>query len=74
MLRSRTSDIFLSLMPATFFPSSRYSPEVGLSRQPMMFINVVFPEPEGPIMATYSPSSTERVTSLSTGTSSFPWR
>ena len=73
MLFSRTSESLESLFWAMSSPSSRYSPEVGLSRQPMMFIKVVFPEPEGPIMATYSPSSTEREISLSTGTSSLPW-
>jgi hypothetical protein len=30
-------------------------PEVGLSRHPIMFINVDLPEPDGPMMAIKSP-------------------
>ena len=73
MLCRRTSESLLSLLWEISLPSRMYSPEVGLSRQPMIFIRVVLPEPEGPIMATYSPSSTEREMSLSTGTSILPW-
>mgnify|MGYP000039634143 CR=1 FL=1 len=40
--------------------------------QPIIFINVVFPEPEGPMIATYSPSSMEKSTSFNTGTVIFP--
>src|SRR6202007_1211598 len=36
-------------------PASQYFPEVGESRQPIRFISVDLPEPEGPMMATYSP-------------------
>ena len=43
-------------------PSSSTSPLVGLSIQPMMFIMVDLPEPEGPMMATHSPLSTCRLT------------
>lgn len=39
-----------------FTPSSRYSPLVGLSSSPIVFISVDFPLPEGPMMATNSPS------------------
>jgi hypothetical protein len=35
--------------------SSQYEPEVGRSRQPITFMNVDFPEPDGPITATISP-------------------
>jgi len=35
----------------TRVPSRRYSPEVGVSRQPRRFISVDFPEPEGPMIA-----------------------
>ena len=38
--------------PATFSPDSTYSPEVGVSRQPMMFMSVDLPDPEGPTTAT----------------------
>ena len=36
-------------------PLSQYSPPVGLSRQPIRFISVDLPEPDGPMIATYSP-------------------
>ncbi len=36
-------------------PLSQYSPWVGVSRQPMRFIIVDLPDPEGPMMATNSP-------------------
>lgn len=39
---------------ATLGPLRKYSPDVGVSRQPMMFMSVDFPDPEGPINATYS--------------------
>ena len=39
----------------TSCPSSRYAPEVGTSRQPMMFIQVDFPLPDCPTIATNSP-------------------
>ncbi|MOA20302.1 hypothetical protein D3C78_1407390 [compost metagenome] len=44
------------------------SPSVGLSRQPMMFINVDFPEPDAPTIATISPGWMERETFFSTAT------
>ena len=46
----------------TSWPSSQYWPEVGLSRSPRMFSSVDLPHPEGPIIATNSPSSTLNVT------------
>src|SRR6267378_7047363 len=36
-------------------PANQYLPELGESRQPIRFISVDFPEPDGPMMATYSP-------------------
>ena len=45
--------------------SKRYTPLSGRSRRPMILSNVDFPEPEGPIMAIYSPGATVRLTSLS---------
>ena len=36
-------------------PSRKYFPAVKLSRAPIMFIKVDFPDPDGPMMATYSP-------------------
>ena len=41
---------------------SHTSPLVGLSSAASMFSSVVFPEPLSPMMATYSPSSTEKET------------
>ena len=41
-------------------PSRKYWPDVGLSRQPRMFMVVDLPDPDGPIMATNSPFSTTR--------------
>jgi hypothetical protein len=55
----------------TSAPSSTYVPLVGRSRQPMMFISVDLPEPDGPMMAMNSPSSTtiEMPSSARTSTS-----
>ena len=69
---SRISESFASLLPMTLSPARLYVPVVGRSRQPMMFISVVLPEPDGPMIATYSPSSTEREMSFRTGTSILP--
>ena len=35
-------------------PLSQYSPAFGVSRQPMRFISVDLPDPDGPMIATYS--------------------
>ena len=53
-------------------PRSTYSPEVGVSRQPIMFISVDLPLPEGPSTLRNSPSSIVRFTCLSTVCSSSP--
>src|SRR5665647_2127317 len=42
----------------------RTIPLVGTSKQPMMLSNVVFPDPEGPIIVVHSSFSNESVTSL----------
>ncbi len=39
------------------------SPAVGRSKAARMFNKVVLPEPDSPMMATYSPGSTEKFTS-----------
>ena len=39
-------------------PSSVYSPEVGLSSTPIIFIRVLLPEPDSPTIATNSPGHT----------------
>ena len=46
----------------TSIPSSSYCPEVGRSRHPRMFINVDFPLPLAPMIATNPPRSTAVVT------------
>ncbi len=51
-----------SVKEAMFLPSMKYSPEVGVSKAPKICIRVDLPEPEGPMMATNSPSFTEKVT------------
>src|SRR5574344_2186302 len=44
---------------------SQYLPSVGLSSSPRIFSNVDLPQPEGPMMATNSPSFTSILTPLS---------
>src|SRR5271166_2175504 len=46
--------------------SMRIEPESGCRNPTIMFINVVFPHPDGPTMATNSPSPTVRLTSSTT--------
>src|SRR4051812_36590827 len=58
ILRPRTSACWSSVRVATSVPSSRYSPRLGTSRQPRMFIRVDLPDPDEPITATYSPADT----------------
>src|SRR5882757_10188664 len=54
-------------------PSMRIEPASGCTNPATMFINVVFPHPDGPTMATNSPSPTVRLTS-STTCSSAPFQ
>src|SRR5579864_2309441 len=61
-----------SFMPLTSSPANRYSPLVGMSRQPRMCMSVDFPEPEGPITARKSPSFTVRDTESTARTSASP--
>src|SRR5688572_7891532 len=49
-----SSSSFISL---TCFELSRYEPFDGVSRQPIRFISVDLPDPDGPMIATYSPRS-----------------
>src|SRR6266403_6053109 len=53
-------------------PASQYLPEVGVSRHPIRFMSVDLPEPEGPMMATYSPRRISTVTPRRAWTSSEP--
>ena len=59
-------------MVRTDIPSSQYSPEVGVSRQPRVLSRVDLPEPEEPMMVTNSPSVMVNDTSLSAWTVSSP--
>src|SRR5258707_3666600 len=47
-------------------PSMRMEPESGCKNPTIMFINVVFPHPDGPTTATNSPSPTVKPTSSTT--------
>ena len=65
---------WLSVISLTSWPSRRYSPSVGTSRAPMMFISVDFPLPDFPTMATNSPFSMVReIPSLARTSSSPIW-
>src|ERR1051326_6164834 len=61
-----------SSISETFLPLSQYSPCEGVSRQPIKFIKVDFPEPDGPVIATYSPRCTANDTPCSACTFSAP--
>src|ERR1700722_19400874 len=47
-------------------PSMRMTPESGCVNPTIMFMSVVLPHPEGPTMATNSPSPTSKLTSSTT--------
>ena len=53
--RLRTWASSSSVMALTSSPASRNEPDVGTSRQPRMCMSVDLPDPDGPMMATYSP-------------------
>src|SRR5580658_10380803 len=53
-------------------PASQYFPALGESRHPMRFISVDFPDPEGPMIATYSPLRISRSIPLRACTCSEP--
>ena len=57
-----------SLTSARSFPSSSTLPPVGSSSEARMLSRVVFPEPDSPIIATYSPASTAKFTPRSART------
>src|SRR5262245_60059421 len=56
----------------TSCPTRRYAPALGPSRQPRITRSVVFPEPDGAMIATSSPSWTVKLTSCSAFTASSP--
>ncbi len=74
MCRLRNADNASSPSPETSRPSSTQAPEVGRSSSPMMFISVVLPLPEGPMIDITSPARTSRSTPRSTGAVSGPSR
>jgi hypothetical protein len=53
----RISANWLSSISLTLAPFNSYLPLLGVSRQPITFIIVDLPEPDGPMIATYSPRS-----------------
>ena len=56
----RSAFSFASLQPATLRPSNQYSPDVGTSSSPRTDSSVDLPQPDGPVMATYSPAAISR--------------
>src|SRR5919205_306611 len=61
-----------SSISETFLPLSQYSPWLGVSRQPIRFINVDLPEPDGPMIAMYSPRGISNDTPCRACTDSVP--
>ena len=57
-LSRRKAETADSLILERFCPSKLTTPLVGLSKAAKMFKRVVLPDPDSPIIATYSPSST----------------
>jgi len=65
---------FVVLEARDAWPFRMYSPAVGVSRQPTRFISVDLPDPDGPMIATYSFRSIARSTPRSARTVSVPIR
>src|SRR5882724_864164 len=61
----RIRERWLSVRRLTSWPSNVYRPPSNSSSRPATFRNVVFPEPECPVIATNSPGSTFRARSRS---------
>ncbi len=72
MVRPRKRESSSSLMPTTSRPPRRNTPSVGRSRHPSTFISVLFPEPDDPMIATYSPGMKIRSTPRSASTITDP--
>src|SRR5438309_2323395 len=60
------------LGPDCSTPPTRTVPSSARSKPATMFIRVDFPQPDGPTMATNSPSSTLKLTSSITGSALLP--
>jgi hypothetical protein len=64
-IRSRLRSVsLLSDSPESSVPPTITRPDVGLSSAPRMCSSVLFPDPEGPMIAANSPFGNSRVTSL----------
>ena len=61
-----------SFMAKSAFPSTRISPEVGVSRAPIQFNKVLFPEPDSPTTAQKSPFSSANETFFNASTCTSP--
>ena len=61
-----------SFISETTLPRSTYRPRLGVSRQPMRFMRVDLPEPDGPITATYSLGAIVKLTPRRAWISSAP--
>src|SRR5438132_976381 len=59
-------------MRETSWPSRKYWPDVGRSRQPTMCMKVDLPDPDGPVTERNSPVCTSRFTPRSALTSTSP--
>ena len=62
MWRERNAESWLSSRSTTASPATRTAPCVGRSSVPPTESMVVFPDPEGPAIATNSPRSTRSET------------
>src|SRR5471032_914899 len=62
----------LGLGPCRTAPSMRTSPSLACSKPAMIFISVDLPQPDGPTMATNSPSAMSRLTPPTTGSDTLP--
>jgi hypothetical protein len=54
------------------FPLMTTLPDVGVSSAPIIFKSVLFPEPDSPTIATYSPFGTENETFFNAFTAASP--
>src|SRR5258708_25258267 len=72
MVRRRSRALAARAIAPTGCPPTRTSPRLGSSRVPAMVSRVLLPEPLGPMTATISPRSTDRLTACSAFTEALP--
>src|SRR5258708_29936609 len=72
MVRRRSRSVAARDMATTVCAPTRTSPRLGSSRVPAMVSRVLLPEPLGPMTATISPRSTDRLTACSAFTEALP--